>query len=74
MESDRKHPKQKGEIGHDGRWKEVMRDEKEWWEIKRSDERRKGAIGDEKKWWEDEMEWWETKWSDERQKEMMGSK
>ena len=46
MRSDRK---QKGEIGHDERWKGVMEDEEEWWEIKRSDERQKEVVKQEKK-------------------------
>ena len=70
MRSDRK---QKGEIGHDGRWRGVMEDEEKWWEAKRSDGRRRGVMGDERRWrgvMGDEKEWWEMK----RQKEMMGSK
>jgi hypothetical protein len=64
-----------------------MGDEKEWWETKKSKERRKGVMGrwrvmgiwrgvmgDEKKWWEDEEEWWEIKRSNERQKGMIRSK
>ena len=51
MRSDRK---QKGEIGHNERWKEVMGDEKKWWETKRSDGRRREVMGDEK----NEKEWW----------------
>jgi hypothetical protein len=30
----------------------MMGDEEEWWETKRSDERRKEVMGDKKKWWE----------------------